>query len=173
MKNGCLLLILTSLLFVHPFITHANENKLSLTSPDFSNGGFIPSEYTCDGKNINPQLLIKNVPKGTKSLVLIIEDPDAPSGVWIHWLLWNIKPTVKIIKHGEAPSGAVSGINDFGNHGYGGPCPPWGTHRYLFKLFALDTILNIKTDAKKQDIENAMKSHIISHAELIGLYKKK
>ncbi|MGB9736498.1 MAG: YbhB/YbcL family Raf kinase inhibitor-like protein [bacterium] len=153
---------------------YAGETKgLSLTSPDFNQGGFIPSLYTCDGKNVNPQLIIHNVPGKTKSLVLIVEDPDAPAGLWIHWLMWNIDPDVRVIKENSVPSGAIQGMNDFKNYGYGGPCPPWGTHRYFFKLFALDTKLSMSSKASKDDIEKAMKSHVIAKTELMGLYRRK
>lgn len=148
-------------------------NGLSLTSPDFTTKGYIPSLYTCDGKNINPELIINDIPVKTKSLVLMVEDPDAPTGLWIHWLMWNIKPDVRVIKENSVPSGAIQGMNDFKKYGYGGPCPPWGTHRYVFKLFALDTVLKINAEASKSDIENAMNGHIIAKTELIGLYRKK
>jgi len=114
-----------------------------ITSPVFENNGFIPKKYTCDGVDINPQLLIANVPSETKSLALIVDDPDAPAGTWVHWVVWNISPQTHEIKENSVPNGANQGLNDFRKRSYGGPCPPSGTHRYFFKLYALDTILTL------------------------------
>lgn len=173
MKKKTVLFLCMLFLTLIPTMVRAETVGLSLTSPNFVQHGFIPEKYTCEGKDVNPELIITHVPIRTKSLVLIVEDPDASAGIWVHWLLWNISPAQKTIKENSSPVGAVQGINDFGKRGYGGPCPPWGTHRYFFKLFALDTMLNLKDDSNKQNIENAMKGHIISQTELIGLYKKK
>jgi Raf kinase inhibitor-like YbhB/YbcL family protein len=145
---------------------------LQVTSPAFQNNGNIPRQYTCDGKDINPPLMIANCPQGTKSLALICDDPDAPGGGWVHWVIWNIDPSVKEIKEAIVPQGAIEGMNDFGRHRYGGPCPPSGTHRYFFKVYALDTMLNISTNASKADLEKAMKGHILAQGQLIGLYKR-
>jgi Raf kinase inhibitor-like YbhB/YbcL family protein len=144
-----------------------------LSSTAFQNNGFIPSKYTCDGIDINPPLAIENIPPGTKSMALIADDPDAPMGTWVHWVVWNIPPDMKEIKENNGPKGAAFGLNDFKTQTYGGPCPPSGTHRYFFKLYALDTILTLNPGAKKSDVEKAMKGHIISQTELIGLYKRK
>jgi len=156
-----------------PVTTTARVNTMKLSSPAFGYDKFIPSEYTCDGSNVSPPLLIGYIPIKTKSLVLIVEDPDAPMGVWLHWLMWNISPQTKKIRKNSVPRGAIQGINSFKRHNYGGPCPPSGTHRYFFKLYALNTILDISVDSTKAELKKAMKSHIISQAELIGLYKRK
>ena len=145
---------------------------LQLVSPAFKHNEFIPEKYTCDGKDINPPLLIENIPSGTKSMALIVDDPDAPAGTWVHWVVWNISPDTKEMKESSVPEGAQQGVNDFRKHQYGGPCPPSGTHRYFFKLYALDTMLNLGSKAKKSDIEQAMKGHILEKTELIGRYRR-
>jgi len=145
---------------------------MKISSPAFGTNQTIPLKYTCDGENINPPLQIYDVPVGTKSLVLISDDPDAPMGIWVHWTAWNISPETKEIGENNAPIGAVEGMTSFGDKGYGGPCPPSGTHRYFFKLYALDSILDLPTIAKAADIEKAIKGHILDKTELIGLYKR-
>jgi hypothetical protein len=145
---------------------------LQLVSPAFKHNEFIPEKYTCDGKDINPPLLIENIPSGTKSMALIVDDPDAPAGTWVHWVVWNISPDTKEMKESSVPGGAQQGVNDFRKHEYGGPCPPSGTHRYFFKLYALDTMLNLGSKAKKSDLEQAMKGHILEKTELIGRYRR-
>lgn len=145
---------------------------LQITSPAFQNNGNIPRQYTCDGKDINPPIVIENCPKGTKSIAVICDDPDAPVGIWVHWVLWNIDPSVKEIKENTVPTGAVEGMNDFRKHRYGGPCPPSGTHRYFFKVYALDTVLGISPNSQKSDLEKAMKGHILAQGQLVGLYKR-
>ncbi|MEW6116632.1 MAG: YbhB/YbcL family Raf kinase inhibitor-like protein [Nitrospirota bacterium] len=147
--------------------------ELKLSSPVFKDNSPIPSKYTCDGNDVNPPLVIENVPSNAKSLVLIVDDPDAPMGTWVHWVVWNIEPKTKEIKEHSLPKGAIQGINDFKKHDYGGPCPPSGTHRYFFKLYALDATLNLPSSARKADVEKAMKGHIISQGQLVGLYSKK
>lgn len=146
---------------------------LKMTSPVFENNGNIPAKYTCDGKDVNPPLLIENVPANTKSLALIVDDPDAPRGTWVHWVVWNIDPQTGEIKEDSVPKNAKQGMNDFRKKDYGGPCPPSGTHRYFFKLYALDTVLTIGQDSTKADLEKAMKGHILEEGSLIGLYKRK
>jgi len=145
---------------------------LQLVSPAFKNNEFIPEKYTCDGKDINPPLLIENIPSGTKSMALIVDDPDAPAGTWVHWVVWNISPDTKEMKESSVPGGAQQGVNDFRKHEYGGPCPPSGTHRYFFKLYALDTMLNLGSKAKKSDLEQAMKGHILEKTKRIGRYRR-
>lgn len=155
-----------------------NENNLqlkkisnmNLSSPAFQNNGKIPVKYTCDGENINPPLIISDIPNKTKSLVLIVDDPDAPMGTWLHWTVFNIDPKTKEISENSIPSGALEGITDFGSIGYGGPCPPSGTHRYFFKLYALDIKLDLSSGVSKEEIEKAIEGHILDKAELIGLY---
>jgi len=146
---------------------------LKMTSPVFENNGNIPAKYTCDGKDVNPPLLIENVPANTKSLALIVDDPDAPRGTWVHWVVWNIDPQAGEIKEDSVPKNAKQGMNDFRKKDYGGPCPPSGTHRYFFKLYALDIVLNIGQDSTKADLEKAMKGHILEEVSVIGLYKRK
>lgn len=141
-----------------------------ISSPVFADKGQIPSRYTCDGEDVNPPLHLENIPEGAKSLVLIIEDPDAPSGLWIHWLVWNIDPHQKEISENSTPKEAMTGRNSFGRTGYGGPCPPSGTHRYVFRLFALNTVLALAGGATKNHLEEAMKPHIMADARLTGLY---
>lgn len=143
---------------------------LIIASPAFENNKPIPRKYSCDGEDVNPPLSIEGVPEGTKSLVLIVDDPDAPMGTWDHWIVWNIQPTNRI---GENTVPGVEGLNSFRKHSYGGPCPPSGTHRYFFKVYALDTKLSLNPDSKKRDVENAMKAHILASSELVGLYSRK
>ena len=145
---------------------------MKIECSSFENNKLIPSVYTCDGKNINPPLKISEVPEETKSLVLIVDDPDAPMGTWVHWTVWGINPEVREISERNCPQGAVEGMTDFGKPGYGGPCPPSGTHRYFFKVYALDIVLNLKPSAKVINIEEAMKNHILEQAQLIGLYRR-
>jgi len=147
-------------------------NGLQLTSPAFKHNEYIPKKYTCDGSDINPPLQIKNIPADTQSMALIVDDPDAPAGTWVHWVVWNIDHSVNEIKEDSVPKGAEQGLNDFRKHEYGGPCPPSGTHRYFFKLYALDTVLNLEPKARKSDLEKAMNGHIIEKAEIIGLFKR-
>ena len=146
---------------------------VKITSPAFKQRERIPPKYTCDGMDVNPPLTIENVPLKAKSLALIVDDPDAPRGTWVHWVLWNVDPGTREVKEQSIPTGATQGVNDFGNRDYGGPCPPSGTHRYFFKLYALDTALTLGPDATKAALEVAMKGHILAEAEIIGLYERK
>lgn len=145
---------------------------MKITSIVFENNQPIPAKYTCQGENINPPLSFSEVPPATQSLTLIVDDPDAPGTTWVHWVLFNIPPNTQAISENSIPSAALQGLTDFGTSTYGGPCPPSGTHRYFFKLYALDISLNLTEKAKKEDIEKAMKDHILAKTELIGLYKK-
>ncbi len=142
---------------------------LDITSDKFENKTFIPVKYTCDGENINPPLSIKNIPHETKSLVLIIDDNDAPIRPWVNWIVWNIKPSKKI-KENSVPG--IEGWNDFGNQNYGGPCPHSGIHKYLFKVYALDEILDLNPAATKTELEKAMNPYIIAFGEIAGLYER-
>jgi Raf kinase inhibitor-like YbhB/YbcL family protein len=153
---------------------------MSLNSPAFEQNGHIPSKYTCEGEDISPPLAWNGVPNGAKSLVLIIDDPDAPDPkapkmVWVHWVLYNLAPDTKGLPEnaGKAglPQGTLRGVNDFKKTEYGGPCPPIGRHRYFHKLYALDITLDLKRPTKAQ-IEQAMKGHVLANAELIGTYQK-
>ena len=144
-----------------------------ISSPAFSNNSPIPKKFTCQGEDSNPALIIENIPAGTKSLALIVDDPDAPMGTWVHWVVFNIHPdnlSRYEIKEKTVPG--IQGINDFQQLNYGGPCPPSGTHRYFFKIYALDNDLNLKAGSGKAAVEKAMPGHVLDKAELIGLYKK-
>jgi Raf kinase inhibitor-like YbhB/YbcL family protein len=149
---------------------HAADKPMTITSPAFENSGKIPSLYSCDESNINPPLEFNNIPENTKSLVLILDDPDSPGGTWDHWIVWNI-PVINGIEEDSVPTGAIEGMGSSELDGYDGPCPPDGTHRYFFKLYALDTTLDLQSGSEKQDVEEAMKGHIITQSELIGLYE--
>jgi Raf kinase inhibitor-like YbhB/YbcL family protein len=148
---------------------------MQITSPAFATNTLIPDLYTCNGSDLNPPLAIDDIPEGTESLALIVDDPDAPDPaaprvVWEHWVMWNIDPSTASIEPGTVPGGAVQGTNSWGRTGYGGPCPPIGIHRYFFKLYALDTTLALGTTSIKADVEAAMLGHVLVRAELIGLY---
>ncbi len=142
---------------------------LNISSTVFKEGEMIPAKYTCEGENINPPLDISGIPGEAKCLAIIMDDPDAPSGNWVHWLVWNI-PVTHHIKEENVPG--KEGINDFQMHRYGGPCPPSGTHRYSFKLYALDALLELPGNTKKGQLEKAMSEHIIGFGTLTGLYKR-
>ena len=143
---------------------------MKITSPVFTYNQMIPQKYTCQGDDINPALTIEGIPSAAESLVLIVDDHDAPMGTWVHWVVFNIPPAVIEISENSVPG--MQGHNDFGRNDWGGPCPPFGMHRYFFKIYALDTMLNIKEGSTKQAVEKAMQGHILGKAELIGLYKK-
>lgn len=132
----------------------------------------IPQRYTCEGENICPTLIIADPPVQTRSLVILMHDPDARSGDFAHWLIWNIDPAVEEILEETTPIGATEGTNDFGDLFWGGPCPPSGTHRYEFKLYALDTMLTLPVTSKKDDLKNAIKGHVLEETSLTGLYEK-
>ncbi|MCX7798545.1 MAG: YbhB/YbcL family Raf kinase inhibitor-like protein [Melioribacter sp.] len=147
-------------------------------SSAFNDGDFIPSKYTCDGENISPPLNWTNIPTGTKSLALINDDPDAPVGDWVHWILYNIPPEIMKLEEaasnkGKIPKGSLEGLNDWGRIGYGGPCPPSGVHRYFFKLYALDCLLSLKQGATKKELLKAMNGHILATSQLVGKYQRK
>ena len=150
----------------------AGGAKMKITSSAFQEGGNIPSKFSCDGADTSPPLQISDVPSAAKSLVLIVDDPDAPSGLFTHWTVWNIPPQTSSIAEGSTPKG-MQGTNDFGKSGYGGPCPPSGTHRYYFKIFALDRELDLPFGAKRGQLDAAMKGHVIAQGELMGRYLRK
>jgi Raf kinase inhibitor-like YbhB/YbcL family protein len=145
---------------------------MKITSSAFQEGGNIPSKFTCDGSDTSPPLQITGVPSEAKSLVLIADDPDAPSGLFTHWLVWNIPPQTNSISEGSAPKG-VHGTNDFGKPDYKGPCPPPGTHRYSFKIYALDRELDLRGGAKRGQLDAAMKGHVVAQGVLVGRYARK
>jgi Raf kinase inhibitor-like YbhB/YbcL family protein len=168
MKVNAIAIILFSLTPV----LFAFGSTLHIASPAFKDKGMIPRVYTCDGKDINPPIVISGVPQRTRSLALIVDDPDAPGGLWVHWVVWNIDPATTEIKENSIPKGASQGMNDFKKTSYGGPCPPSGTHRYFFKLYALDTTLDLSASTTKTRIEEAMKDHVLAQASLVGNYKR-
>ena len=148
---------------------------MQIISPVFENNQSIPSKYTCDGENINPPLEFREIPEETKSLVLIMDDPDAiqvVGRVWDHWLVWNMPANIRVVAENSIPPGVI-GPNTRGNHSYGGPCPPDGEHRYFFKFYALSTKLAISEESNKQELEEAMQGKILDQAELLGLYNRK
>ncbi len=142
---------------------------MDVTSPAFENKESIPKKYTCDGEDVNPPLRIDRIPEGTQSLVLIVDDPDAPMGTYDHWIVWNISPGEEI-EENSVPG--TEGLNDFDRHSYGGPCPPSGTHRYFFKVYALDSELDLDKNARKGDVEKAMEGHILGKGQIVGLYSR-
>ncbi len=145
--------------------------KLEISSVEFDHNGKIPSKYTCDDEDINPELQISGVPGDAKSLALVMDDPDAPMGVWDHWVMWNIKPT-DLIKKNSVPEGAIQGRNGWGNNEYGGPCPPSGEHRYFFKVYALGQTLDLPPNSDKGALEKAMSGKILAQGHLIGKYSR-
>jgi Raf kinase inhibitor-like YbhB/YbcL family protein len=147
-------------------------SEFSLVSSGFLPASKIPSRFTCDGANVSPPLEITDVPKNTKSLVIIVDDIDTPQQTWVHWLVWNIQPDTKTIAMGNIPKGAAVGTNSFGNTTYGGPCPPSGRHRYVFRLYAIDTYLVLTGSAIKKNVIDAMNTHVIGQTELMGYYER-
>jgi Raf kinase inhibitor-like YbhB/YbcL family protein len=145
---------------------------MELKSPAFEHGGKVPSRHTCDGEDLSPALEIGGVPPGTAALALVMDDPDAPGGTFDHWLVWNIPPGTTEVPEGAEPQG-VQGRTGFGKQGYGGPCPPGGTHRYRFKLYALDRQLDLKAGARKGQLEAAMKGHVLAETLLQGTYARR
>lgn len=175
-------LMFSSLVLMTVNLLRAEEiMALTLKSSAFDNGGEIPSRYTCEGEDVSPSLVWTGVPETARSLVLIIDDPDAPDPkapkmTWVHWVLYNIPPDVTGLPEGVVPAklspGMMEGLNDWKRIGYGGPCPPIGRHRYFHKLYALDMILEVMNTPTKANVEVAMKGHVIAQTELMGTYKK-
>ncbi|MDP3948451.1 MAG: YbhB/YbcL family Raf kinase inhibitor-like protein [bacterium] len=145
-------------------------SSMNISSPEFKNSESIPAKFTCQGAGINPQLEISGVPAEAKSLALIMDDPDATVGTFTHWLIWNIDTKISTIKENNAPG--VQGTNGRKENAYIGPCPPSGTHRYFFKLYALDAMLDLKAGASKSELESEIAKHELERAELVGTYKK-
>jgi len=150
----------------------AMDSGLVISSPAFSNGQPIPAKFTADGANLSPELLIADPPAGTACFALIVDDPDAPMGTWVHWVVWNIPAGTTRIPEGKLPTGAVEGRNSWGRTGYGGPSPPSGTHRYHFKLYALDRTLELPKTADKQALIDAMEGRVLARAQLTGTYAR-
>ena len=184
MKQFVLFLIFTLFLFScsrrtenKPVQPSIDIQKLTITSAAFKEGDMIPVKYTGDAENISPPLAWSGIPAQAKSLALVVDDPDAPAGDWVHWVVYNISATMKEMPEDIGPDERVPGIgiqgkNDFGKTGWGGPMPPSGTHRYFFKLFALDTWLTDKPGLTKKELHAAIKDHIIAQGELMGRYKR-
>jgi len=154
------------ILFVFAAVT---ATTLQVSSPSFKENSMIPQKYTCEGQNINPAISVKNIPQQAKSLALILDDPDAPNGGFVHWVIWNINHS-GTINESNAPGAQVK--NGAGSNKYIGPCPPTGTHHYHFRVYALDAKLNLQEATDKAALEAAMKGHILASGELVGLYKK-
>lgn len=151
--------------------------KIKVTSPAFDEGGMIPRKYTCDGQNISLPLSWQTEAEGVKTFTIIIDDPDAPAGDWVHWVVYNIPADVRDLHEDvtttkNLPGSANEGTNDFRRIGYGGPCPPSGTHRYLVHVYALDTVMKMDAGASKKELMNAMQGHILAEGQLMGRYSK-
>lgn len=146
---------------------------MRVTSPAFSMNQPIPAQFSCDGQDVNPPLAFDAVPPEAKSLALVVDDPDAPAKVWVHWTVWNIDPKTREIPQDSVPKNAMQGLNDFGTNHWGGPCPPGGTHRYRFKLFALGAALKLPEGAREPELVKAMDGKVLARAELIGTYTRK
>lgn len=148
-------------------------SSISVTASAFRAGDSIPAKFTCNGANISPELKIDGVPTEAKSIALIVDDPDTAHGLFTHWIVWNIDPKTTEIAENSSPSGAVQGTTDFGKRNYGGPCPPSGSHRYFFKIFALDSKLDLKSSARRAQLDAAMRGHTLAQGELMARYSHK
>lgn len=186
MKKSIFILILLLIgigLFTTPCQSFYKKTKvknmnIKITSNSFNEGEMIPARYTCDDINVSPHIAWGEIPKGTKSIALICEDPDAPAGVWVHWVIFNIPPDVKELKENLPKdkvfsNGMLQGTGDFRKIGYSGPCPPGGTHRYFFKIYALDKILELGSGATKAQLLKSMEGHILDEGQLMGKYCRK
>lgn len=164
----------TALLLLSFLITAFSNNVFAfeLTSPSFQNNQLIPTKFTCNGENISPELNWRNVPENTKSLALIVDDPSASKGVWTHWVVYNIPANTNMLKENveKFTDGTMNGQNSYSNEKFDGPCPPTGTHRYFFTLYALDTILDLPKPVTSKILQSAMQNHILAKASFIGLY---
>jgi Raf kinase inhibitor-like YbhB/YbcL family protein len=175
--NAALLVACLLWCVLTPALSGGAGMSVTLRSTAFSEGGMIPRQYTCDGPNVSPPLAWDAPTSGVKSLALIVDDPDAPRGTWVHWVLFNLPADARSLPENVAPdkvlkNGAKQGTNDFRKIGYGGPCPPGGTHRYYFKLYALDTMLNLDAGATKDQLLKAMEGHIVAEGQLMGKYSR-
>ncbi|MGL5742810.1 MAG: YbhB/YbcL family Raf kinase inhibitor-like protein [Legionella sp.] len=166
-KYSLFLFLFLSLLHYKSF-----AGNLTMASSSFKINSMIPEQYTCDGEGQSPPLSWHGIPPKTQSLALVVDDPDAPDGVWTHWILFNIPPTTKELGAGSpAPTGAANAKNSWGGLGYRGPCPPWGAHSYHFRLFALDTVLSLEEGTTRDNVLDAMTGHVLDKTELIGIYQ--
>jgi hypothetical protein len=158
-------------------VTIGISRSIEITSPAFLPGGTIPKQYTCDGEGANPALMWSGVPADAKSLALTMEDPDAPSGLFVHWVIFNMPPTLTGLQEGlpkdaKLPDGTIQGLNGRNQPGYTGPCPPSGTHRYFFRIYALDTALNLPETTNRDKLFNAVQGHVIAWGQLYGTYQR-
>ena len=172
-RRTVLSLVALAIVFAVPARGEKPKADLTITSPAFQDGGEIPAKFSRDGGNANPALHISAAPAEAKSLVLIVDDPDAPVGLFTHWLVWNIDPKTTDIAEHSVPRGAVQGTNDFPGARYDGPQPPSGTHRYYFRFFALDQTLSLRAGAKRKELDAAIKDHAIGQGQLMGRFTKK
>ncbi len=183
MKHALAILLLVIIIVLFMFVQRTAENgngflfltptAMNITSSAFTHEGDIPSKFTCDAANVSPDLSFSEIPEDTASLVLISHDPDAPrEGGWTHWVVIDMEPTTTGIAENSKPLSGLETMTDFGKPGYGGPCPPSGTHRYFFYLYALDTTLNLDASTSKADVEAAMEGHILAKAELMARYQR-
>lgn len=179
-KNGMWVPVLLAALIVSLPLGHGEENmknQILVKSPAFNEGAGIPAEHTCDGADISPPLQWTGVPAEAKSLALIADDPDAPAGDWVHWVLYDLPPDVSqlpaaVPATARLSTGGAQGKTDFGRTGYGGPCPPHGSHRYFFKIYALDTLLRLEPGATKKELLKAMQGHVLAEGQLMGKYQR-
>jgi Raf kinase inhibitor-like YbhB/YbcL family protein len=172
MGNKVIFILLSGFFGMVMIPGNANEARgqnMKLSSPAFENNQFIPGKFTCQGQDVNPALIIEGIPQGAQSLALIVDDPDAPMGTWVHWVVYDIPLVIRIEEH-SVPG--KQGVNGSGRNDYQGPCPPSGVHRYFFKIYALDAMLNLKEGIGKKELEDVMRGHILEKSELIGLYAR-
>ncbi|HJV35934.1 YbhB/YbcL family Raf kinase inhibitor-like protein [Geomonas sp.] len=168
--KATLLLLPVLLLLAISSLPAKEVKRMNLSSPEFAKGQPIPAKYSCKGDDVNPPLVIEGVPAEAKALALIMDDPDAPVGTWVHWVMWNIEPSTKQIAQSSVPAGAQQGINSWKRNNYGGPCPPSGTHRYFFKLYALKERLDLPASTTSQQLEHAMHGKVLAQCELMGTF---
>jgi Raf kinase inhibitor-like YbhB/YbcL family protein len=166
------IILIMAVLAATASVAFAKGAVMRISSTEFSGGKPIPSKYSCEGNDVSPPVAFTGIPSGTKTLALVADDPDAPAGLWVHWVVWNIPPETPELKEGAVPPG-MQGRNGWGKNAYGGPCPPSGMHRYFFTLYALDKALDLPASTDAAGLREAMKGHVLSEAKLLGTYSKK
>ena len=172
-KTFLLVLLLTLFSAASMQAKEVKMSQMKLSSSAFKHTGQIPALYSCDGSDTSPPLAIEGVPNEAKSLALVMDDPDAPAGTWVHWVLWNIDPVTTQIAQGSAPRGAEQGVNSWQRKSYGGPCPPSGQHRYYFRLYALSERLALPSNSTRKELDRAMQGKILAQTELLGVYSRR